>query len=126
MSVHAPGPGRDDPDDEWGDGEWTAEVEPPPRPWPHVSVAYVLVMAVIGVGLVLMAVVGWGRADAALFRPGALLVALGVCAASLLRAVLSDQRAGMLVLRSRRIDVGVYAVLGVAATVLAIVVPPPS
>ena len=117
--------GRDEAE-EWGAGEWAAEAEAPPRPWPRISVAYLAVMGVIAVGLVLMAVVGWGRADAALFRPGALLVAGGVCSASLLRAVLSDERAGMLALRSRRVDVGVYAVLGVAALVLAIVVPPPS
>jgi hypothetical protein len=128
-------PGRDDAGEwkaekwkaeEWGVGEWAAEAEAPPAPWPRLSVAYVAVMVVIAVGLVLMALVGWGRADAALFRPGALLVAGGVCSASLLRAVLSDDRAGMLALRSRRLDVGVYAVLGGAALVLAIVVPPPS
>lgn len=117
--------GRDEAE-EWGAGDWASEAEAPPRPWPRVSVAYLAVMVVIGVGLVLMAVVGWGRADPALFRPGALLVAAGVCSASLLRAVLSDEQAGMLALRSRRVDVGVYAVLGVAALVLAIVVPPPS
>ncbi len=120
-----PGLGRDDAE-EWGRGEWTAEAEAPPRPWPRLSGAYVAVMVVIAVGLVLMAVVGWGRADAALFRPGALLVAGAVCAAAVLRALLSDERAGMLALRSRRVDVLVYAALGVAALVLAIVVPPPS
>ena len=124
----SPGDGWDlyDDSDEWGRGEWTSEVETPPRPWPHVSAAYLLVLAVGAIGLVLMAVVGWGRADAALFRPGALLVAGAVVLAALLRAMLSDERAGMLALRSRRVDVAVYSSLGVAALVLAIVVPPPA
>lgn len=123
----SPGDGWDlyDDSDEWGRGEWTSEVETPPRPWPRVSAAYLLVLAVGAIGLVLMAVVGWGRADAALFRPGALLVAGAVVLAALLRAMLSDERAGMLALRSRRVDVAVYSSLGVAALVLAIVVPPP-
>lgn len=120
-----PGLGGDE-SEEWGSGDWTAEAEAPPRPWPRLSGAYLAVMVVIAVGLVLMALVGWGRADAALFRPGALLVAGGVCAAATLRALLSDERAGMLALRSRRVDVLVYTALGVAALVLAIVVPPPS
>ena len=124
----SPGDGWDlyDDSDEWGRGEWTSEVETPPRPWPRVSAAYLLVLAVGAIGLVLMAVVGWGRADAALFRPGALLVAGAVVLAALLRAMLSDERAGMLALRSRRVDVAVYSSLGVAALVLAIVVPPPA
>ena len=114
-----------DESDEWGRGQWTQEVEQPPRPWPSVSVAYLVVVLVGAVGLVLMAVVGWGQADDGLFRPGALLVATAVCLAALGRAFLSDEAAGMLVLRSRRVDVLVYAVLGVSAVVLAVVVPPP-
>lgn len=124
----SPGDGWDfyDDSDEWGRGDWTSEVESPPRPWPRVSAAYLLVLVVGAVGLVLMAVVGWGKADAALFRPGALLVAGAVVLAALLRALLSDEGAGMLALRSRRVDVALYAALGAAAVVLAIVVPPPA
>jgi hypothetical protein len=73
-----------------------------------------------------MAVVGWGQASENLFRPGALLVATAVCLAGLARGLLSEARAGMLVLRSRRVDVLLYTTLGAAAVVLAIVVPPPS
>lgn len=115
-----------DESEEWGRGEWEDEVEGPPRPWPKASLGYVGVVLVGLVGLVLMAVVGWGQADENLFRPGALLVAASVCLAAVLRAFLADEAAGMLVLRSRRIDVGVYSALGLAALVLAIVVPPPS
>ena len=124
----SPGDGWDlyDDSDEWGRGEWTSEAQSPPRPWPRTSAAYVLVLVLGAVGLVLMAVVGWGKADAALFRPGALLVAAAVVVAALLRALLSDERAGMLALRSRRVDVVVYGGLGLAAVVLAIVVPPPA
>jgi formate-dependent nitrite reductase membrane component NrfD len=112
--------------DEWGRGTWSAEPERPPRPWPRSSPAYLLVIGIGGVGLVLMALVGWGQAAEELFRPGALLVGAAVCLAAVLRAALSEPAAGMLVLRSRRLDVVVYLVLGVAALVLAILVPPPS
>lgn len=115
-----------DESDEWGRGEWEQEVERPPRPWPTLSLGYVAVVVVGFVGLVLMAVVGWGQADENLFRPGALLVAASVCMAAALRGFGSDKAAGMLVLRSRRIDAAVYAALGLAALVLAILVPPPS
>lgn len=115
-----------DDSDEWGRGDWAAEVERPPRPWPSLSVAYLAVVILGAVGLVLLALVGWGQAAANLFRPGALLVGSATCLAAVLRAVLSDRAAGMLVLRSRRIDVLVYAVLGTAALVLAILVPPPT
>lgn len=115
-----------DDSEEWGRGEWEQEVEQPPRPWPAVSPAYALVVGIGFVGLVLMAVVGWGQADENLFRPGALLVAAAVCLAALVRAMASDRAAGWLVLRSRPVDTAVYVVLGVAALVLAIVVPPPS
>jgi hypothetical protein len=115
-----------DESDEWGRGEWAQQVEQPPRPWPSSSVAYLVVVLVGTIGLVLMAVVGWGQADDGLFRPGALLVATAVCLAALGRAFLSDEAAGMLALRSRRIDVLVYAVLGVSAVVLAVLVPPPA
>ena len=124
-----PGPGEGwdfyDESDEWGRGAWAKEVEQPPRPWPKVSIAYLVVVLVGAVGLVLMAVVGWGQADDGLFRPGALLVATAVCLSALGRAFLSEDAAGMLVLRSRRIDVLVYGLLGVSAVVLAVLVPPP-
>lgn len=115
-----------DDSEEWGRGDWEQHVERPPRPWPASSPWYLAVVAVGLVGLVLMAVVGWGQADENLFRPGALLVAGAVCLAALVRAVASEVAAGWLVVRSRRIDVAVYTVLGAAAVVLAIVVPPPS
>lgn len=123
-----PGEGWDlyDESDEWGTGEWTLEVQRPPGPWPSSSPAYIAVLVVGGLGLVLMALVGWGRASDHLFRPGALLVASSVCLASLLRLVLSDERAGMLRLRRRSIDVAIYGLLGVAAVVLAVLVPPPT
>lgn len=122
----SPGDPWDSEADEWGVGEWAREVESPPPAWPPATPAYVAVLALGGLGLVLMAVVGWGQAAEELFRPGAGLVAASVCMAALLRGVLPDEHAGLLVLRSRRIDVLLYSTLGVAAVVLAIVVPPPS
>jgi hypothetical protein len=115
-----------DESDEWGSGDWESEAESPPGPWPKSSRAYLAVVVVGFVGLVLMAIVGWGQAADNLFRPGALLVAAAVCLAAVLRAWLPDETAGMLALRSRRVDTILYSALGAAAVVLAIVVPPPA
>jgi hypothetical protein len=112
--------------EEWGTGDWEAETERPPAPWPPVTLAYVLVLGIGAAGLVLMGAVGLGQASIDLFRVGALLVAGAVGLAALLRALLPDRHAGMLVLRSRRVDVALYGALGTAALVLAVLVPPPT
>lgn len=112
--------------EEWGAGDWRSEAERPPAPWPTLTPAYLLVLVVGVAGLALMGAVGLGQASPGLFRVGAGLVAGAVCLAAVLRAVLPDRRAGMLVLRSRRVDVLLYGALGVAAVVLAILVPPPT
>lgn len=112
--------------EEWGVGDWEREVEPPPPPWPPVTAGYLAVLGTGGTGLALLGAVGQGWVPDGLFRVGAALVATAVLVAAVLRAVLPDQRAGMLGLRSRRVDVGIYGLLGVAALVLALVVPPPT
>lgn len=60
------------------------------------------------------------------FRGGTLLIAGSVVLAAWLRALLPADRPGVLVVRSRAVDVVTLVVLGVAITVLALVVPPPS
>jgi Protein of unknown function (DUF3017) len=57
------------------------------------------------------------------FRLGSLVIACGVLLASALRLSVSARRAGLLVVRSRALDVTVLAALGVAVLVLALVVP---
>ncbi len=112
--------------EEWGVGEWEREVERPPAPWPRATAAYVSVLGLGVVGLVLMGLVGLEHAPAGVFRVGAVLLAAAVCAAGLLRALLPARAAGMLVLRSRHVDVLLYGALGVAALTLAVLVPPPA
>ena len=73
------------------------------------------VLCVVAVGLVLGAVVRW--------RPGALLIGAGLLLAAALRLVLPARRAGLLVVRSRRLDVAALLLLGVALVTLASSVP---
>jgi hypothetical protein len=57
------------------------------------------------------------------FRAGAVLFALSVLWAFVLRLVLSDKAAGLLRVRRRRIDLTVLLTLGITLLVLALVVP---
>lgn len=57
------------------------------------------------------------------FRPGALLFAAFVLLGAGFRLALPSRRAGLLVLRSRPVDVLVMALLGLAIAVLAVIVP---
>jgi hypothetical protein len=59
------------------------------------------------------------------FRRGTALFAAAVALAALLRLVLPTRRAGLLVVRSRTVDVGVLAILAAGLGTLAVVVPPP-
>jgi hypothetical protein len=73
----------------------------------------------LGVGLGLLVV----AADH--FRRGTVILGASVLLACLLRAVLPERQAGMLVVRSRWFDVLMLGVLGAALTLLALAVPPP-
>jgi Protein of unknown function (DUF3017) len=77
-----------------------------------------LVVLVVGIGVVI----------AALHhpRPGMFVAGAGLALGALLRLVLSPQRAGLLVVRQRRLDVVVLVGLAVALTVLAAVTPFPA
>ena len=81
--------------------------------WPLTSV-----LVVVAVGLV---VVGDGH-----FRRGTVLLSFGVALALFLRLLLPSAEAGLLAVRSKRVDVVVLAVLAVATSVLSLWVPPPS
>ena len=74
-------------------------------------------LGLVAVGLMLGALVRW--------RAGALLVGVGILLAAVLRLVLPVRRSGLLVVRSRRIDVAVLLFLGAALVVLAAAVPQP-
>lgn len=59
------------------------------------------------------------------FRLGVLGLAICVSAAFVLRLVMSEAEAGLLVVRSRRVDLAMLATLAVALIVLAVIVPVP-
>jgi uncharacterized YccA/Bax inhibitor family protein len=73
------------------------------------------VLAVVAAGLAVGALHRW--------RAGALIVAAALLAACVLRLMLPTRRSGLLVVRSKRIDVAVLAVLGTALLALAWSVP---
>ena len=59
------------------------------------------------------------------FRRGSVVLAGSVLLAAFLRLLLPDREAGLLVVRSRRVDVLVLGVLGALLAVFAFWVPPP-
>ena len=75
------------------------------------------VLAVVAAGLVLGALFRW--------REGAVVIAAGLLLGAALRLVLPARRAGLLVVRSRRLDVAMMLVLGAALMALASSVPEP-
>jgi hypothetical protein len=75
----------------------------------------------LGVVLVGLVVVADGH-----FRRGTVILAFGVSLALFLRLLLSQDDAGLLAVRTKRVDVVVLTVLAVATSVLALWVPPPS
>jgi hypothetical protein len=87
------------------DGRW----------WHQWPIAVVLLGVVIALGLV-----GFDY-----FRRGAVVLAGSVLLAAFLRLLLPDREAGLLVVRSRRVDVAVLGTLGVLLAVFAFWVPPP-
>ena len=59
------------------------------------------------------------------FRRGSIVLAGSVLLAAFLRLLLPDREAGLLVVRSRRVDVAVLGILGALLAVFAFWVPPP-
>jgi len=60
------------------------------------------------------------------FRRGCVVLAASVLLAAFLRLLLSDADAGLLAVRSRRLDVAILLVLGLGLAVFSLWVPPPS
>jgi hypothetical protein len=77
-----------------------------------------VVLAVVLAGL---AVVALGH-----FRRGTVVISFAVALALFLRILLSDADAGLLRVRSKRIDIAVLAVLAVGTGILSLWVPPPT
>lgn len=74
----------------------------------------VLVLLIAAVGLVRVLTENW--------REGGVLLAGALFVAAVLRAGMPPERAGLLVIRSRAVDVACYAVAGVAMALLAVTI----
>lgn len=82
------------------------------RQWPIIVVLTGVVIALVLVGL-------------DYFRRGSVVLAGSVLLAAFLRLLLPDREAGMLAVRSKRVDVTVLGVLGALLAIFAFWVPPP-
>lgn len=60
------------------------------------------------------------------FRRGAVVLGASVLLAALLRLLLPEDQAGWMAVRSRRVDVAVLGLLGLAITIFAFIVPAPN
>jgi len=81
------------------------------RQWPLL-----IVLACLAAGVVLIALGYWRR--------GSMVIGGAIGLAGLLRLLLSDDSAGLLVVRARLWDAGVTGLAGLAVIVLALLVPP--
>ena len=79
--------------------------------WPILTVA-----AIFGVALILVAAGFWRR--------GALLIGIGVGVAAGLRLLLPDEQAGLLVVRSKRIDFATMATVCAVVVYIAFTIDP--
>lgn len=78
-----------------------------------------IIVVLVGVGIALILV------SLDYFRRGSVVLAGSVLLAAFLRLLLPDREAGLLVVRSRRVDVAVLGVLGALLAIFAFWVPPP-
>ncbi len=79
-----------------------------------------ITIVLIGVGLSLVVVAFWS------FRKGSIMLSAFVTLAFFLRWLLPDNEAGWLVVRTKRVDVIVLAVLAIGLTLMSFWVPNPS
>jgi hypothetical protein len=97
-----------------------ASVHPLPRRHKTRLSQWPLTLVFIGIGFSLIMI----ATDH--FRRGSVGLAVSVVLAAFLRLFLPDSQAGMLVVRSKRVDVAVLATLGVTLTIFALWVPAPN
>ena len=79
-----------------------------------------ITLVLIGVGLAMVLI----ALD--YFRRGSIVLSASVLLAAFLRLLLPERDAGMLVVRSRKVDVATLGVLGVGLTIFTFWVPAPS
>lgn len=97
-----------------------ASIHPLPRRKRGRFAQWPITVVFIGIGISLTLI----AAD--YFRRGSLGLGLSVLLAAFLRLFLPEQSAGMLAVRSKRIDVAVLGTLGVILTIFALWVPAPN
>ncbi len=97
-----------------------ASVHPLPRRRKSRLSQWPLTLVFVGIGFSLIMI----ATDH--FRRGSVGLAVSVVLATFLRLFLPDSQAGMLVVRSKRVDVAVLATLGVTLTIFALWVPAPN
>lgn len=83
------------------------------REWPITLVSLVLIVSL-------------GITSADHFRRGAVLFSFGIALAFFLRLLLPERDAGLLAVRSRKVDLLVLGLLTLSVSVLSLTVPPPS
>ena len=76
------------------------------------------------VSVVLIFVVAFGLVAANFWRRGSLLIGIGVGVAAVFRLALTDERAGLLVVRSRAIDFAMLASVAAAMVYIAWTIDP--
>jgi uncharacterized membrane protein len=77
---------------------------------------------ILTVGVFLL--VAFGLVVAGYWRRGALVLAIGVGVAAAMRLTLTDERAGLLVVRSRTIDIATTATVSAALAYIALTIDP--
>ena len=77
---------------------------------------------ILTVGVFLLA--AFGLVVAGYWRRGALVLAIGVGVAAAMRLTLNDDRAGLLVVRSRTIDIATTATVSAALIYIALTIDP--
>ena len=92
---------------------------PAPEPQPRRLAQWPVALVLGGVLAGLVTIAG------GYFKSGSAVVGAAVLFGAALRLVLTERAAGLLAVRTRAIDVLTLGALGVALTVLAVVVPPP-
>ena len=91
-----------------------------PEPRHRILRQWPIALVLLGVG-VACAMIGMDS-----FRRGCVVLSASVLLAAFLRLLLSDADAGLLAVRSRRLDVTILLVMGLGLAVFSLWVPPPS
>jgi len=122
MSLPAPVPAEGEGNGGGGDGRESALPNNVRQLRPSVPRRFEWPISLVSLTLLL----SLGVASADHFRRGAVLFSFGVVLAFFLRLLLPERDAGLLAVRSKRLDLVVLGSLALAVSLLSFLVPPPS